>query len=282
MSVSPTVLYAETHIMDSARTGRQYRITVSLPYSYQTPSAEGWPFPVVQKWPVVFLLDANWYFGMVTDMVRSMAWCGGTRDAIVVGIGYPASEDAQDAWMEAFARRNADFTAVRDMELENERQAFTKRPVQTGDAERFHQFIRDELIPFVEHNYRVDASRRILAGHSRGANFAAYALFEDPALFNSFIIASCGPSDEDRYIFKREEAYAKAHKTLATRVFLSAGELEEEAESTTVTDTLRLAAVLESRKYEGLSLVKRVFPELNHCEVIAPSFQAGLKFALTV
>ena len=43
---------------------------------------------------------------------------------------------------------------------------------------------------------------------------------------------------------------------------------------------MRLAAILQGRKYEGLTLVKYVFPDQNHCEVAAPGFQAGLKFAL--
>ena len=42
----------------------------------------------------------------------------------------------------------------------------------------------------------------------------------------------------------------------------------------------RLAAILQGRKYEGFSLVKHVFAHQNHCEVAAPGFQAGLKFAL--
>jgi hypothetical protein len=43
---------------------------------------------------------------------------------------------------------------------------------------------------------------------------------------------------------------------------------------------LRFAALLQSRNYEGLSLVKQVFMGLGHCEVVAPGYQAGLKFAL--
>ncbi len=58
------------------------------------------------------------------------------------------------------------------------------------------------------------------------------------------------------------------------------GQLEEDINDCTVTDTLRLAAILQGRKYEGFSLVKQVFADQNHCEVAAPGFQAGLKFAL--
>ena len=49
---------------------------------------------IPEKWPVIYLVDGNQYFGMVTDMIRPMSWCGQTSDAMVVGIGYPESSDA--------------------------------------------------------------------------------------------------------------------------------------------------------------------------------------------
>jgi uncharacterized protein len=201
MNLQPaTIVASETRLIASAITGRQYRITISLPYAYSKPHVEGWPFTdTPDRWPVVYLLDANWFFGMVTDVVHSMAWCGGTTDAIVVGIGYPEHENPQDTWLEAMVGRNVDFTPVPNEEREKRIGGMTKRPVQTGDARRFHQFIGDELIPVVEHDYLADPSRRILAGHSLGGSFAAFALFETPDLFDAFIIGSCGPGEEDQF-----------------------------------------------------------------------------------
>lgn len=276
-----TILASTTRMIDSQQMGRKYRITISLPYAYSKSDIEGGPFdnaPAI--WPVVYLLDANWYFGMVTDMVRSMAWCGRTTDAIVVGIGYPEAEDPQAAWVEAIARRNMDFTPVRSEEREKELTELTRRPVQTGNAGQFHQFIRTELIPLVEQAYRANPSRRILAGHSLGADFATFALFKEPDLFDAFILGSPSPGDYERFAFKNEEAFAQEHKQLPAKVYLSVGELEESANNTTLTDTLRFATLLGSRNYDGLALSHRVFADLNHCEVIAPGFQAGLFFAL--
>jgi predicted alpha/beta superfamily hydrolase len=155
-----------------------------------------------------------------------------------------------------------------------------KRPTPTGDAGNFLKFIRDELMPAVEKEYRADPSRRILVGHSYGGLFAAFALFEAPDLFDSLIVGSPTLSYGNRFTFQREEAFAKQHKQLPAKVYLYVGELEEEIHDSTVTDTLRLAAILQGRKYEGFSLVKQVFLDQNHCEVAAPGFQWGLKFAL--
>lgn len=265
--------------LDSVHTGRTYHISVSLPYAYSNP--ESWPFGhKPDRWPVVYLLDAAFWLGIVSGIVHSMAWCGGTTDAIIVGIGYPEQTSPQDTWMETMARRNQDFTPVRSEEREKRMAEMTKRPVKTGDATGFHQFLSDELIPAIERDYRTDPSRRILAGHSLGGHFAAFALFEAPDLFDAYVIGSCDPSQFDQFIFKREAAFAQDHRKLTSKVYLWAGELEEDADNTTVTDTLRLAALLTSRNYEGLSVIRQILPDQNHCESAASGFQSGLRYVL--
>jgi predicted alpha/beta superfamily hydrolase len=282
MSSQPvTILASELRMLNSKQTGRHYRITISLPLGYAKAPGESWPFNnTPAQWPVVYVLDANWYFGMVTDMIRPMAWCGSTTDAIVVGIGYAEASDPIEAFRESFTRRNADLTPVRDEAEEKSMAAQHKRPTPTGDAGNFLKFIQDELIPVVEQDYRADPARRILVGHSYGGLFGAFALFEAPDLFDTLIIGSPTLTYGNRFIFQREEAFAQEHKQLPAKVFLYVGELEEAIDDTTLTDTLRLAAILQGRQYEGLSLVKHVFLDQNHCEVAAPGFQAGLKFAL--
>lgn len=276
-----TILASQVRMLKSAHTGRKYRITISLPYAYSRSRGVGWPFedPPV-KWPVVYLLDANWYFGMVTDIVRSMAWWGGTIDAVVVGIGYPEAADPQEAWLGVVRGRHMDYLPVRDESTDRWVTEKTRRPTITGDAGRFLQFIKNELIPWIEKEYNAEPSRRILAGHSSGGMFAAYALLEEPGLFESYISNSPDFVYGDRYVFRQEAAFAKKHKGLKARVYLSAGDLEESPGKPTLSDMHRFAALLESRSYKGLTLARQVFANVNHCEVIAPGFQAGLQWAL--
>lgn len=276
-----TVLASEMRMMGSKHSGRKYRITVGLPLGYAKSPGEGWPFDdTPAKWPVVYVLDGNWYFGMVTDMIRPMAWCGSTTDAIVVGIGYAEDGDPIESFRESFTRRNADLTPVRSEDEERSMEARHKRPTPTGDAGNFCKFVQDELIPMVEKDFHADPSRRILLGHSYGGLFAVYSLFEAPGLFDTLIIGSPTLPYGNRVMFQREQAFAQEHKKLPAKVYLYVAELEEDSHDTTLTDTLRLAAILQSRHYEGFSLVKHIFPDQNHCEVAAPGFQAGLKLAL--
>ncbi len=41
------------------------------------------------RYPVLYLFDANFYFGGVTEMTRLMCVCNEFPATIVVGIGYP-------------------------------------------------------------------------------------------------------------------------------------------------------------------------------------------------
>ena len=281
ISEPAAVLASETHRIESKQTGRTYHITISLPLGYAKSPDESWPFNhTPARWPVVYVLDGNWYYGMVTDMIRPMAWCGSTTDAIVVGIGYPEDKDPIEAFRVSFTRRNLDLTPLRDEAEEKSMEERHKRPTPSGDAGGFLKFIQDELVSMVEKEYRADPSRRILVGHSYGGLFALFAMFESPALFDTLIVGSPTLTYGNRYMVQREEAFSREHKKIPAKVYLYVGELEEDSQDTTVTDTLRLAAVLQGRGYEGFSLVKHIFPDQNHCEVAAPGFQAGLKFAL--
>ena len=280
MNAKPSpVLSSETHTLVSAA-GREYRITVALPLAYDSAPGDAWPFDAAPAlWPTVYVLDGNWYFGLVTDIIRPMSWCGGTRDAIVVGIGYGDDNDPREAFRNAFTRRNLDLTPTRDKTEEQSMAQRFDRPVPTGGAESFHRFICAELTAFIESRYRADASQRALVGHSYGGLFAAYSLLRAPEQFRTYVIGSPTLAYGERYVFRQETEYARENDCLPARVFLYAGD-EETADDTTLTDTLRFAAVLRSRGYHRLELRSEYFPAHDHCAVAAPGIHAGLKFAL--
>lgn len=282
MTVNPvTILASEVRMMESKYTGKEYRILISLPYSsFKSDQMIKVFDEPLEKWPVVYLTDGNWYFGMVKDIVHLMAWFGETADAIVVGIGYPEDPNPPEALCQSFVRRFFDLSPVRDEGWEKWFGEYVNRPLETGGGSDFLNFIKYDLIPVIEQDFQADPQKRILAGHSAGGIFTAFALFEEPDLFDTYIIGSPSFEYGDRFLFKREELYAKRHKRLAAKVHLWVGEREESSDYTGLSDLIRFGAILENRKYKGLKLVKQIFPDLSHCEVVAPGFQAGLKMAL--
>jgi predicted alpha/beta superfamily hydrolase len=51
------------------------------------------------------------------------------------------------------------------------------------------RFIKSEVVPYVEKNYRTSGSR-ILAGQSFSALFALYSFLKEPALFDAYLLGS--------------------------------------------------------------------------------------------
>lgn len=275
------VLGSAARVLESQETGRTYQINVGLPLGYDRAPDEAWPFDATpERWPVIYVLDGNWYFGLVTDTIRRMAWCGGTTDAIVVGIGYPEPDDPIDAFRVTFTRRNHDLTPVPDLAIDQQMEARHGLPCPSGDAPNFHRFIQHELIPLIEREYRVDPARRSLMGHSYGGLFTTYSLFTAPTLFQTYIIGSPSLGYGERFAFQYEASYAQAHPELPATVYWSVGADEEDLHYRTLSTTLQFAAIVENRRYAGLTFKKHIFMEQDHCAVAGPGFQWGLKQAL--
>ena len=264
----------ETRLVKSRHTGRKHQISIGLPYEYED-------FPR-RKWPVVYLLDANFYFGMVTEMVRSMARCGGTREAVVVGIGYPSQAKGTEFWRQVMAWRSKDLTPTRDAVRERNDSKRLARRVLTGGGEKFLAFIETELIPMVTKNYRVQPRERTLAGHSYGGLFALYTMLRKPRLFQRYVASSPGLHHNKKTMLAFEADFAHRRKTLPAHLFMTIGELEEDLEFAGVSNFYRFCGQIESREYQGFTLEKKLFHGEDHCTAASLGLQAGIKAALGV
>lgn len=58
-----------------------------------------------------------------------------------------------------------------------------------GGADRFLEFVKTELIPYVDTKFRTE-DFRVLSGHSTSALFVTYAMLEEPELFDAWFASS--------------------------------------------------------------------------------------------
>ncbi len=268
-SLKATIPATEVRTIKSRSINQEYRISVALPHSYLSKPRK--------RYPTIYLIDANLYFGMVTDLTRIMSVCGRFPETIVVGVGYPVDGPLDAIFKQVRALRSRDLTPVVDRKQEEKVAKELKVDrVRTGGAGRFLQFIKTELIPVIEVGFRASSTDRILAGHSLGGLFVLYTLFHQPKLFKGYVAGSPSLWFGDKVTFKYESQFAKTHKTLTAKLYLGAGELEEGAESQMVSNMIQFAARVESRKYKGFSLIKQTVGNCDHCASTAPTFQAGL------
>jgi len=148
------VVIGDTYTIQSKILQEERSYTVSLPASY-----EGDYFYIDKKYPILIILDGERLFPLASTMVQSMS-SGGIEqipEMIVVGISN--------------SNRNRDF--LPDFIAAGT----TQSPDLMDGADRFLQFIEEELTPTIRENYRtLDA--KILAGHSFGGLFVINALLQ--------------------------------------------------------------------------------------------------------
>ena len=126
-----------------------------------------------KKYPVIYLLDGSKDedFIHIAGIVQfgSFPWINMLPEAIVVGIGN--------------VDRKRDFTYPSSIEIDQ------KEFPTSGKSEKFIQFLKKELLPFIDTNYRTTNSKTLI-GQSLGGLLATEVLFKTPNLFNNYIIVS--------------------------------------------------------------------------------------------
>ncbi|WP_181409777.1 alpha/beta hydrolase [Martelella alba] len=187
----------------------EYEIFVSIPR--QAAPSEGFP--------VLYMLDANADFALVVQVLERLTRrpeATGVEPAIIVGIGYPETEDYNQE------RRHLDFTAGTTDDAFYEGTSFT-----FGGQEAFVAFIRDRLKPVIRSYFPVRSEYETILGHSLGGYFVVEQAMTRPKLFSSYIAVS--PSiwwDSERIFSHLANRPASPQRPI--RLFLAAGGWETE------------------------------------------------------
>lgn len=133
---------------------------------------------LLPSYPTLYLLDEN-DMTMVTGLVKYLsAYNENMTPMLVVGIdGGPT--------------RIRDLTPTHSLVdnvgvVDSDPDSLLK---DSGGGERFTQFIRDEVIPYVEQHYKA-APFRILAGHSVGGLDVVDCLLQHPEMFDAYFAVS--------------------------------------------------------------------------------------------
>lgn len=243
-----TIPGSELRTMKSASTGRDYDLYIHIPSNYDQDKTK--------KYPVLYILDGQWDFKLMDSVLGGLVYDKFVPEMIMVGVTYSGE--------------NADYNGLRAMDYTP---TAVKQVKGSGGGPKFLKFLKTELIPFMEANYRADSSRRVLQGSSYAGLFTLYAMFTDPGLFFGYISASPAVNYDERYTFKQEAEYARTHKELPVKLFLAAGGSEE-----LTTPVQEFMQTLQSRSYKGLKLETRVIEGERHASNKPEIFNRGLRF----
>ena len=141
----------QSKVLDETRS-----LYISFPSSYKDSE---------QKYPVLYLLDGDSYLRLAHGIVDYLSTVYDLiPEMIIVGIGN--------------TDRMRDMTPSKQFSVPS-----------SGGADKFHEFFKTELIPYINKTYPV-TSFRVLLGHSLGGLFSMYSLVQNAGLFNSYIAVS--------------------------------------------------------------------------------------------
>jgi predicted alpha/beta superfamily hydrolase len=125
--------------------GQEYELHIMLPAGYK--SAD-------KKYPVVYLMDSQWDFPVVTGLYGYHNYDGFIPELIIVGVTWSGEHPNYDSL------RIRDYTPTKIDGL-----MFLSSSVpmpQSGGADHFLAFMKQELFPFIESNYKADGNNRTL------------------------------------------------------------------------------------------------------------------------
>lgn len=224
---------------------QEYDIYVYLPRNYNDPN---------RNFPVLYLLDAQWDFPLVLSLFGEQYYDGFVPDVIVVGITWGGKNPNYDLL------RARDFTPTQ----QNGNQ-------YSGGAKLFLNFIKAELIPFMESNYRVNDDRALM-GSSLGGLFTLYTLFTEPDIFDKYVLTSPALLWSNGVLFNYEREFSSQKIPLSKKVYSAIGSYED------VVTYQKFIDQLKNRNYEGLRLESRVLDGIGHSGSKAEGYTRGIQF----
>ena len=219
----------------NSKNGGHYELYVKLPEDY----AENQD----TAYPVVYYADAVWHLDILSAATEYML-----EDVILVGISW--RQDIADDLREEYGAHASRFTDYSFWDKANPNHP----KLVFGQAKSHLAFIRDDVIEYVDNNYRTDPDSRTYFGYSLSGAFGAYIVLTQPDSFDNYILGSPLNSGLIPYLTEIDSelgTFATNHnESLNANVFIAYGTLEEGAAE----PTDEFIKLLGNRRKLGLSI----------------------------
>lgn len=217
-----------------------------------------------QRYPVVYLLDAEAHFASVVGMIQQLSEVNNNMicpKMIVVGI--PNIDRTKD-----LTPTHADAGPP----------YFYGSAKTSGGGEKFISFIEKELMPYVDAHYPIEPYK-ILIGHSFGGLMVMQTLVHHTNLFNSYICIDPSMWWDKQHLLKEAKKEIAEKKFQGISLFLGIANTMEDGinitnvmkDTSTLTSHIRsilaLRSYLENNKQNGLKYRGKYYNDDSHASV---------------
>lgn len=235
--------------LTSKETNSTFIIKIYLPPTYTDTQ---------KKYPLLVLTDASITMGIAQTTFDYMTLLQEIPEVVVVGIGYPSVSPLNWA-----RNRFRDMTPTHVEGFD-----------PSGSADNFITFIKKELYPYIENNYRIDTTNRCFFGHSLGGLLGSHILIEHPELFNNYILGS--PSywwDNKEIITRLSSKNFVLSNNIKTVYTYIGGE-----EGIHVNNWKEFNEALITKLDKNIKFSQKVYENETHASVPLASFSTAIKF----
>ncbi len=261
----------EVQSIHSEILNRDYELFVAFPDSYKENTSK--------QYPVMFVTDAEYAFPLTRSITRRVSNHGDDlQEFILVGLAYSTGDTP------SFSRKR-DYTPTPNGD--HDPSDMPGKKFVFGESRAYAAFIKDEVFPFIQKNYRADMSHKIFVGHSYGGLLGMDIVLSDPTMFQYYIIGSPSLYYDNFYMKKREADYAATHRDLPANIYMATGGFEAPGPTKRnsrrldmVKDMQDMASSLKSRNYPNLHLTAERIDDEDHLTVFPSTITRGLFWSL--
>jgi len=230
------------HILHSEILDEDRPLLISLPNDYDQTTI---------GYPVIFLLygdQVRGYFAETVHILNRFNNSAETPGMILVGV--------------------ANVDRYRDNLPVN-------RDGSQGGADNFLNFFTDELIPFINSNWRIK-DFRILIGPQAGAAFGVYSMMKSPDVFDAYILNNPFWNNHiSEFFTEQSKPFFKDLETLNKFLFISYGSYDDMEES--IEQLKNWATLIETNMPEKFQFELNMLSDEDRLDFIPPT---GLKRGL--
>ena len=238
-------IVVESKILDEKRI-----CLINLPDSYYNSSRTD------KKYPVIILLDGYTFFKTAVGVIHFMS-SDRNRNYLMPESIIVAIENVD---------RERDFTVTK---------LKTKRPNTMGGGLKFLDFIQEELVPFLDKNYRTEQTRTLI-GHSLGGLLTVNAYIDKNSIFDAYIAIDPSIWWNEKIIKNKVEAVTS--KSLNKKLYIAtANQGEANYQRNKKRHDLLYTSFKEKFETEGYIKID-YFEKENHRSVPLIALYEGLKY----
>lgn len=190
-----------SHEIKSQILNENREVIVHLPESYNSSQ---------DNYPVLYVVGGN---SLTFRAVRDAGLLGRVGDIpelIIVGIPNISQKTRQ-----------------RDLTPPILRQDLDESDSPPGEADKYLSYIKEEVIPMIEKNYRTE-NKKFIAGNSREGLFVMYTFTSQPEMFDArFVLSPALWRENDKFVGEIKQSL-ETNNSIDSYLFLSLGSKENE------------------------------------------------------